>query len=439
MNEHSPITIPLELKALFLRETSENLQKAKKSFAQLQEAPDNHQNLEDVGHFFHRLAGTAHSLEYPTLGRLSMICENLAQLIQEGMVSDRSKAIEIFSDGLAAVEEILQQNTSDSRNKAPIPIPLSNRSTQNSNKFRIMVIDDDPFSASLIDNCLRSAGFISSCCTKPEKTLQALDEERPDLLILDVDMPEMNGFDLCRLIRKHPAMTFTPVIFVTRKGDVEQRVHGLEVGGNDYISKPFDPQELVARVRSHLQRLSALQDMAIRDGLTRCFNHKYFKIRLGHEIERAKRYNVPFCLVMLDIDFFKKVNDTWGHPAGDAVLIHLANIIAASVRSTDCLARYGGEEFGIMLIEAGEKEAAIIANRLRERVAQETVILPEHPEIKIHITVSVGIAEFEPRDSLESLLERADSALYLAKARGRNRVETALHSEDTKADIVSNT
>jgi diguanylate cyclase (GGDEF)-like protein len=293
---------------------------------------------------------------------------------------------------------------------------------------RILVIDDDPISARLIDSCLRAAGFVSSSCSEPQKALSVLEAELPDLVILDVVMPGVDGYELCRQIRKHPALAFTPVIFVTRKGDVEQRVRGLEVGGNDYVSKPFEPQELVARVRSHLQRLSALQDMAVRDGLTRLFNHKFFKLRLEQEIQRARRYRSPFTLAMADIDRFKIVNDTWGHPAGDAVLVRLANLLSAGVRSTDVVARYGGEEFGILLIEAGAKEAAIVTNRMCERIAAEPFGLPDLPDgttPKVSVTISIGITEGNPQDTVQSLITRADNALYEAKSAGRNGIHVA--------------
>jgi diguanylate cyclase (GGDEF)-like protein len=270
---------------------------------------------------------------------------------------------------------------------------------------------------------------MSSYCSNPEQALHAINAELPDLIILDVVMPGLDGFELCRRVRTHPALQFTPIIFVTRKGDLEQRVRGLEVGGNDYIAKPFEPQELVARVRSHLQRLAALRDMAIRDGLTRCYNHKYFKMRLEQEIARARRYKVQLALGLLDIDHFKHVNDAYGHPAGDAALVHLANLIALSVRSTDVVARYGGEEFGILLVQAGAAEASIITNRIRERIGQNHFAVPSAAAVgdllQVPVTVSIGVAQFEGADSLQTLIERADRALYEAKNNGRNQVRVA--------------
>jgi diguanylate cyclase (GGDEF)-like protein len=201
------------------------------------------------------------------------------------------------------------------------------------------------------------------------------------------------------------------------------------VGGNDYLTKPFNAPELVARVRSHLSRLSALREMAIRDGLTRCYNHKYFKMRLEQEIARARRYKQELALGILDIDHFKQVNDAHGHPAGDAALVHMANLIALSVRSTDVVARYGGEEFGILLVQAGVPEATIITNRIRERIVQHRFALPSvsigGEVVQVPVTVSIGVTQFIPADDLKAFLDRADRALYEAKHGGRNQVRVA--------------
>jgi diguanylate cyclase (GGDEF)-like protein len=288
---------------------------------------------------------------------------------------------------------------------------------------RVLVIDDDPVSARATEGVLRAAGFVTASCCDPADAYEAILREIPDLIILDVLLGEVDGFDVCRRVRANPALQLVPIIFVTRRGDVEQRVRGLQVGGNDYVTKPFDPPELVARVRSHLSRLSALREMAIRDGLTRCYNHKYFKMRLEQEMVRARRYRSPLSLGLLDVDHFKRVNDTHGHPTGDAVLAHLASLVTASVRSSDIVARYGGEEFAFVLVEAGAQEAAIVAERMRARIEAHEFEVPGGALLRT--TVSIGLAESIAQEPAGAFLERVDAVLYEAKAQGRNRVRTA--------------
>jgi diguanylate cyclase (GGDEF)-like protein len=424
--------VSFELKLAFLRELGAGHKRAVGAHERLLRQPSDRKATEDLHDFFHRIAGTADSVGLPLLGRLASSCEQLAKLATEGRISPPEKVVPIFSDGLAGVSAVLDEHgvaTVEAPQTRYLEPPVTQPSWTGDERVlsKVLVIDDDSFSAGLIDTCLRSAGFMSSTCTDPERALTVINSELPDLIILDVVMPKLDGFDLCRRVRAHPALAFTPIIFVTRKGDVEQRVRGLEVGGNDYIAKPFEPQELIARVRSHLQRLAALREVAIRDGLTRCYNHKYFKERLHQEIARAQRYNSALTVGMIDVDHFKQVNDSYGHIAGDAVLARLSEIVVASVRSTDVVGRYGGEEFGLLLVQAGAAEATIITNRLRERVARQRFPLPELTsqqaiDSEIPVTVSIGVAQLTADDDLESLLHRADQALYEAKAAGRNQV-----------------
>jgi diguanylate cyclase (GGDEF)-like protein len=425
-----------ELKLVFLRELEEAYRRGREAQDRLLSSGGDPKALLDLKNFFHRIAGTAHAVGFVELGYLCAICERNVELAEEGALQVE-KVVAAFGDALAAVAYVL-----DAHGAGKVDRPLPRRAQVASAGLlqpaqageervlsKILVIDDDPFSANLIDGCLRAAGFMSSYCSHPEQALNAITSELPDLVILDVVMPGLDGFELCRRVRTHPALQFTPIIFVTRKGDLEQRVRGLEVGGNDYIAKPFEPQELVARVRSHLQRLAALRDMAVRDGLTRCYNHKYFKMRLDQEIARARRYRLELALGILDIDHFKQVNDAHGHPAGDAALVHLANLIALSVRSTDVVARYGGEEFGILLVQAGGAEASIITNRIRQRIIQHGFELPsvsvDGEIVRVPVTVSIGVTQFNPDDNLQAFLERADRALYQAKNNGRNQVRIA--------------
>ena len=243
-----------------------------------------------------------------------------------------------------------------------------------------------------------------------------------DLVLLDVMMPDLDGFELCRRVRSNPAMQFTPIIFVTRRGELDERVRGLEVGGNDYVPKPFQPRELVARVRAHLHRLAALREVAIRDGLTRCFNRNYFTARLENEIARAQRYSSSMVVALLDVDHFKTINDTRGHAAGDLVLTHLSRIIEAIVRSTDLVAGFGGDEFAVLMVHAGLAEAKVVANRMGESVEHHGFDIGIEARADVSVTISVGAAALRPDDTAEALLARADQALYEAKSAGRNTV-----------------
>lgn len=427
-------TATFELKVVFLKELDAAYRAVRFSYDQFLKHPDSLESARAIRDFFHRFAGISAATGFAELGYLCGVSERLAELVIEGSLPGE-KAVQAFADGFAGVASVLDANGSGAREpilrRSPVEtggLLTADGSSDERVLSKVLVIDDDPFSAHLVDACLRGAGFMSSFCSDPEQALTRIQAELPDLIILDVLMPRIDGFDLCRRVRSHPALQFTPIIFVTRRGDLDQRIRGLEVGGNDYISKPFEPAELVARVRSHLSRLSSLREMAIRDGLTRCYNHKYFKMRLNQETARAERYEHPLALAVMDIDHFKLINDTHGHPAGDSVLASLGDLVSALLRSTDVVARYGGEEFGMLLINAGAQESNIIVNRVRERIASHAFIYapPSGNEmLRIPVTVSCGVSMFEKGDTAESLLQRADEALYAAKRGGRNRVQIA--------------
>jgi diguanylate cyclase (GGDEF)-like protein len=421
-----------ELKLAFLRELEANYQVARDRLDHLLKHPGDMDALDYLRDFFHKIAGTAQAVDLPLLGNLAAVCERAANLVRAGGSFDGF--LPIFGDGMTGVATVLESHGSIPPRSIAWPVSEKGLTQPGIGEERvlskILVVDDDPFSANLIDNCLRSAGFMSSYCCDPQKALDTIASELPDLIVMDVVMPNIDGFDLCRRVRSHPAMQLTPIIFVTRRGELEQRVQGLEAGGNDYIAKPFEPQELVARVRSHLDRLATLRDMAIRDGLTRCHNHKYFKIRLSQEIARCRRYQKDLALAFLDVDNFKAINDAHGHPTGDTVLLRLGSLILASVRSTDVVARYSGDEFGLLFVETGTKEANVIIGRLLERVAAHNQELFGDPDgdqpapPTIAVTVSVGMAGLLADDTMETLVKHADVALYEAKAGGRSRVKT---------------
>jgi diguanylate cyclase (GGDEF)-like protein len=440
-----PPEVAFELKVMFLRELAQGYTPARAAMDQLLKEPADAHFLE-LQRYFHKIAGTAHAVDLPVLGHLAAICEDMSKLILKKGITPLDKGTQLLAEGLTAVNAVLNEQRAP---KSPATVAANAAastgqtipampSSDDLSLSKILVIDDDPVSAALIDSTLRGAGFQSSYCCDPEQALNMVQSELPDLIVLDVAMPGLDGFEVCRRVRSHPALQFTPIIFVTRKGDVEERVEGLKVGGNDYIAKPFESPELVARVRSHLQRLAELRNMAVRDGLTRCYNHKYFKNRLDQEVGRSRRYKDELSLAMLDIDYFKKINDSYGHPAGDAVLSHLANLVVASVRSTDVVARYGGEEFGVLFVQATAQEAGIISNRIRERIENHRFTVPsgQGGELtRIPVTISVGVTQFFPEDTVSSFLQRADSTLYQSKKNGRNQVRVA-ETTDSEAKRV---
>jgi len=421
-----------DAKIVFLKEISSQLAEANTACAQLGKEPPDQAALETLEFFFHRIAGSAHHADFSTLGHLAAICESMVIQCKKGTIPTSTVGAGIFLEGIQAVEAVLKrhaenlvaaQKRGDSKDSemSSISLPIGDDETQ----FRVMIVDDDAFTTGFIKDCLEKANFLVTICNRSMQALQMIDEERPDLIVLDVLMPEIDGFGLCQRIRQNPGMLLTPIIFLTRKDNLEQRIRGFEVGGNDYMVKPFEPEELVARVRSHLSRLSTLHDMAIRDGLTRCYNQRHFKVRLEQEIARAKRYGYEASLLIIDIDRFKAINDTHGHLVGDMVVSTIAGLINATVRSTDMVSRYGGDEFAVLLIHAGRSEADLLASRIFKRIKDFPFVVDPEKEIKktIYVTVSLGGAVLRRQDDgVKSFIERADQGLYQAKEAGRDQI-----------------
>lgn len=305
---------------------------------------------------------------------------------------------------------------------------------------RILVIDDSRLVAHVAKTILQKRGHTVFLAGDGEKGLIAVEQEKPDLILLDLIMPGLDGYAVCETIKKGAQTAEIPIIMLTSKAESADKVRGLEAGASDYVTKPFDEGELVARVNTHLrikelyesvqeknrelQDLNKqLQDLANRDGLTGLFNHRYFQEALVKDFQRSVRYHEALSCILCDIDFFKKFNDTYGHPVGDIVLKNLGRIIEASLRETDLAARYGGEEFALILYHTPGPAAFMVADRLRHAVESCEVIAGN---LVLKVTISVGVATFPHPDipNHKTLVECADKALYRAKKLGRNRVIT---------------
>lgn len=291
---------------------------------------------------------------------------------------------------------------------------------------RILLIDDERFNLNALHGLLREAYKIM-VATSGEQGLKAARTGLPDLILLDINLPDMDGFEVCRQLKSDANTQNIPVIFITALSNPADETLGLELGASDYITKPFNPSVVWARVRTQLrmaEQSKLLERFAFLDSLTGLANRRAFEDRGASEWNRCLRVSAPLSAIMLDVDHFKRYNDTYGHGAGDECLRRVARALSAALsRSGDLLARYGGEEFVVVMPDTGLDGAARVAERLREAVEREHI---PHlaSSVADHVTMSLGVATAVPLvvGGLATLVAEADRMLYLSKTSGRNRV-----------------
>ncbi len=289
--------------------------------------------------------------------------------------------------------------------------------------MKILIIDDSYDAMALAKVRLGREGHTILCATNGQEGLEAADREAPDLILLDVDMPDMSGFDVCRRLKASPTLFMIPVIFLSGSGGPEDKVRGLDLGAVDFVTKPFDAFELRARVRTALRTKylqDLLRDFAVIDPLTELSNRRALDERLGQEWTRLVRHGGVLSVIMADIDHFKAVNDQFGHPAGDEVLRQVARLLIQSCRQSDTLARYGGEEFAVVAPETDLVAAAEYADRLRRGICDRPLNVNGQ---SMTVTISVGVASSVGCETVQELVRAADAALYCAKSAGRNCVK----------------
>jgi len=297
---------------------------------------------------------------------------------------------------------------------------------------RILVVDDNQDNVEIIATRLRFRGYELLEASDGFQALDLVKANPPDLILLDVMLPDIDGYEISRRIKGDEALPYIPIILVTARDSTQDKVMGLDAGADDYLTKPINFPELEARVRSML-RIKRLQDeleeknrelerLSISDGLTGLFNHRHIHGLLKDEFDRAQRTGDKLTVAMLDLDRFKAINDTYGHQAGDRVLEQLADILRETAREIDRLGRYGGEEFMALLPETDIEDGAVFVERVRREVARRAFNIGDGKTLKM--TISAGVATF-PDDrvnSPETLVRLADEALYAAKTGGRDRI-----------------
>jgi len=348
------------------------------------------------------------------------------------LTDDAASAIEAGADDAGGTADEVARRVS-ARIRAPkvsrleeTPMAEPPAASGRRQKPLILVVEDDEDARMVLTELLRPRYDVDAV-GDGETALKRAAELNPDLVLLDLFLPGMDGFGALTGLRRNSKTADTPVIFLSAQGDAETKSQGLSLGAADYLAKPFSEQELMARVDRTL-KLTAQKEhfraLAQTDGLTGLPNFRSFHARLEEEVSRAHRYGHPLACAMVDLDGLKEINDKLGHAAGNRAIVALADAVREELRDTDFAARYGGDEFVVLLPQTNETQGAQFAERLRRRLVEvsQDAGLPVRGSIGV---AAVNAGELDSADAAEDLLRRADEALYRAKRSGRDRVEVA--------------
>lgn len=291
-----------------------------------------------------------------------------------------------------------------------------------SKNIKILVADDEPSILSGVKAVLLSEGYDVLTAKNGKEAVEIFKKESPDLVILDVSMPHLSGFEVLDRIKKYFGERYIPVIFLTVSVKIDDKLRALHGGAVDYLTKPASPEELLARIRNFIEikeKHDGLKKAATYDWMTGALNKAHFVKKAKEELEKAVRNKTPLSFIFMDIDRFKKINDEIGHLAGDKVISEFANRLKKLIRRIDLIGRFGGDEFMLMLPHKGKKEALIVADRLIRDIKTKTIIFEKH---KIPLSASMGIISLktDKKIDISSLIKLADEALYEAKAKGGN-------------------
>jgi diguanylate cyclase (GGDEF)-like protein len=337
------------------------------------------------------------------------------------LTADQRRSIAAIERQVHRLERFIDDLESTDLPGAPDATP-SDMPSEALSRPRILLADDDPEITALLGDLLANR-YELTYASDGKEALEAFGREAFHLAIIDLHLPRLDGFELVDALRA-AALPWTPAfMFLSAEADPQTKVHALALGAADYVTKPFDPDELaarVARVIAMVGREASLRADALTDPLTGLANYRSLAQSLEREIERARRYGQPLSLIMLDLDHLKTINDEYGHDAGDDSIRLVAQVLKGAVRSFEIVARQGGDEFAVLLPNTNDSEAARLAERLRAEVASHSV----HG---VRLSASIGVASRDRKHDLDakSLVKASDDALYRAKYAGRDRVERA--------------
>ncbi|QTA79271.1 Two component system response regulator, GGDEF domain-containing [Desulfonema limicola] len=304
---------------------------------------------------------------------------------------------------------------------------MNNELNDDTNKgSSILIVDDNPKNLQVLASILRTSNYKVAMVKDGAKAIKFISSRKPDLILLDIMMPELDGFEVCQKLKQSKTSKDIPIIFISALSETEDKVKGFEAGGVDYITKPFQQQEVLARVKTHLDLRNAYKKLkqaykdieiaAKTDSMTKLSNRLDIIEKIKYEQRKYQRSGNPFSLILSDIDNFKLFNDKYGHDCGDFILIAVADIIKSGIRKQDTAARWGGEEFLILLPETDKPGGESTAIKIRERLISKTFEYNEHPH---KISMTFGISTFNGQ-GIDNCIKMADEALYKGKTSGKN-------------------
>jgi len=362
-------------------------------------------DLSELERLFHTLAGTAGTFGFSAISALARRGEENH--------ADAAVAAAILAELRAAIRDLPEA----------APVLYAEPQLVAEPVARILCLEDDPDQAAYVCAILESASYRTMVAHDAAEFERAVKRFRPDLLLLDVTLPDGNGLDLAASVRRMGAHATLPIVFLTGRGSMQSRLDGIRAGGDDYLVKPVDRDLLLATIAGRLERSRSVRTLIERDGLTQAVTRAAFVSSLEAAVDEHSISGLPHCLVMMDIAHFKNVNDRYGHPMGDRVLSLFGRFLRTNVRMEDVVGRCGGEEFGVLLAGVGQDECRTLIERLLDRFGR--IPHTARDGERFYVNFSAGVAMLEEGEDAESWRQRADDALYAAKRAGRARVEAA--------------
>ena len=375
------------------------------------------EETQEILRTFHSIYGTASTLG---LGHLAVLGQKGEIQVKDFLALDRTTEPQFLVLISHTLKELQHQLTLLEHSVSASDLTTSPAYTSLPEAEKILLIDDDISLLKLMQTAFTREGYKVYICDDSISAMDIIAIARPDVILLDIMMPKIDGYEILAKIKNNPKFSDICIIFVSALDDIEAKVKGMGSGIDDYITKPFNLLEVLSRVEMVLRRAHKFKEKLLKDSLTGAYTRSYLNERLTDELDRYKRNQTLFSIAFVDLDFFKLINDTYGHQTGDFVLKQFVEFMNMNLREYDVLFRYGGEEFVILLPDTTEQQATLALERLRETFAQTLINYAGNTFL---MTFSCGIKEVGEKDtSMNHLLNFADEAMYAAKREGRNRV-----------------